>query len=430
MSRSLQRFAFALMHAVPLWLVPCPICVGENAKDAVVGDAYVRSEAGGARWRIGSQGIEQVLECSDGRLLLTSYQNKLTEPATEYVSPQKACAPFALDVKPFAGSFSFEDLWRKTLNQGATVDPAADKVSVDVKRGELLGFCVLAESDDVSDSIAWTTAVAYENGPSYLSSDGAKLEQGPDWFYYQIATGSGCMEELGEIASLDVGGGKMPARVATGCRAPFEAQGVGATFFAPRNSYTLVRAWKAPQDGKVTLSGKAVFGSGSRATLSIVKISETPDDRRSLPKDFSDWTLERAEAREVNAGGRPAAQLSMTLARGPLQGNLRIVAYPGTPVLRQWVTFENKGSTTVSLASPAPWIVSLDNKDSDQYTNNWLGGGTSRPNQGVLQSAAMGLAYHRALLGERSDNLVPWTAWQRKNGAADGCFVALDYLGT
>ncbi len=373
----LRYIAYVAVCASLGWVDTGRIVAENKIEDIVVGDAYVRSEADGVRWRIGSKGIEQVLECSDGRLRLTSYQNKLTDPATEFVASEEACAPFALDVRPFAGCFSFENVWQKMLEEGNRLDPADDKVSMDVKRGELVGFCVLAESDDVLDDVEWTTKVAYQDGPSYLSSDGAKLEQGPGWFYYQIATGSDCMEELGEVAELDVNGKKMPARVATGYRAPFETHGVGTTFFAPRNSYTLVRAWKAPQDGKVTLTGEAILQSGRLTKLSIVRITPMSDAHRSLPNDFIAWTLERAEASEVNEGGRPAAQLSLHVARGSLQASVRIVAFPGTPVLRQWVTLENKGSTTVSLASPAPWILSLDSKDAEQYTNYWLDGGTT-----------------------------------------------------
>ena len=431
-----------LLMAVVLGAILLRIAAA-TAADVAVGDAYVRSEADGARWRIGSQGVEQVLECSNGQLLLTSCKNKLTQPATEYVSPQNALAPFALDVRSSVGRYSFQNVWNKSLDKQSTLDPAADNVAVEVKAGQMLGFCVLAASDAVRDCVEWTTKVTYENGPSFISSDDAKLAQGPVWFYYQIATGAGCLEELGETASVDIGGAKVPSRVATGYRAPFDAQGVGATHYSLRNSYTLVRAWKAPHDGKVTVSGKAVLKSGylnicdqrtlmsgRPSKISIVRIADVAKSPPSLPRDFNSWKLEHAEANQVSAGGRPAVQLSMLLLRGSLRARMRIVAYPGTPVLRQWVTLANTGETPISLPSPAPLILGIDNKDAACYTNYWLDGGTSRPNQGVLQQSPMGQSYHRSLLGERSDNLVPWTAWQRKDGPADGCFVALDYLGT
>ena len=134
----------------------------------------------------------------------------------------------------------------------------------------------------------------------------------------------------------------------------------------------------------------------------------------------------------MNAGGRPAAQLSITLRRGSLRAKLRMVAYPGTPVLRQWVTLENQGTAAISLPSPRP-VDCEHERQERRFVHQLLAlrAGTSRPNQGLMQQAAMGESYHHSLLGERSDNLVPWTAWQRKDGPADGCYVvALDYQGT
>jgi hypothetical protein len=416
--------AAMVFGAIPLHSGPA------TAAEVTVGDAYVRSEADDTRWIIGSQGVEQVLECSNERFLLTSYKNKLTQPATEYVAQETACAPFGLEVASFAGRFSFDQVWNKSLEKQAVADPAADNVTLDVQKGQLVGFCVLAEGDAVSDHVEWVTSVAYANGPTFVSSEEPQLAQGPIWFYYQRATGSGCLEELGETCNLDTGGVSAMTRVATGYRAPPETHGVGAGHFTLKNSFTLVRAWKAPQDGKVTIRGQAKLTSGSRVRVSIVKITEVADSGRTISKTFNAWNLEHAEASQVDVGGRPAVQLSIVLSRGFLRANVRMAAYPGTPVLRQWVTLENRGGTAISLQSPAPLVLSMNGKNAASYTNYWLCGGTSRPNQGVLQQAAVGESYHHAILGERSDNLVPWTAWQRKDGPADGCFVALDYLGT
>ena len=403
-----------------------------TANEITVGDAYVRTEVGGTRWRIGSQGIEQVLECSNGQLLLTSYKNKLTQPVTEYIAPATACAPFGLDIGQYAGRFSFDEIWSKSLDIKSSLDPANDKVTLDVKKGQLLGFCALGTGDDVSEAVDWATKVTYVNGPSFVSSEETQLGgQGPVWFYYQRASGSGCLEELGETCSLDIGGVAVTTRVATGYRAPFETHGIGATHFVIKNSFTLMRAWKAPQDGKVTIHGQAKLIAGKRARLSIVRINEIDAAAHPLPKkNCNSWKLKNVETSQVNAGGRPAAQLTMIITRGTLQAKLRIVAYPHTPVLRQWVTLENQGETAITLPSPGPLLLCMDDKNAASYINYWMCGGTSRPNQGVLRQSPMDEAYHHALLGERSDNLVPWTACQRKDGPADGCFVALDYLGT
>ena len=66
----------------------------------------------------------------------------------------------------------------------------------------------------------------------------------------------------------------------------------------------------------------------------------------------------------------------------------------------------------------------------DSLTHYWLYGGTSRPNQGQLEMAEVGDEYHRAILGEKTDNYVPWLALQHHGKRDDGYFVALDYVGT
>lgn len=422
----MPRFALARSASVFLALTMVQIAV---ADDVAVGDAYVRSESNGARWIIGSQGIEQVFDCSHDKFLLKSYKNKLTQPTTEYVVANEACTPFGLEVASFAGRHRLEKIWTKSLEPQTSADPADDHVAIEVKRGQLLGFCVLGAGDAVVDCVDWTAKVAYADGQNFASTDNPQLDQGPVWHYYQVATGSGCLEELGESVDVNLGGVSTRIRVPSGYRAPPEMHGIGATCFVVKNAFTLVRAWKAPKDGRVTIHGKALLKGAGRTFVSIEKISEIPNAPRSFPADFSQWRLEGAEASPINAGGRPAVQLSMTLTRGLLRARLRIAAYPGTPVLRQWVTLQNLGAAAVALPSPAPLVLSIDGKDAAAYTNYWLVGGNSRPNQGVLHQASMSESYRHALLGEASDNLVPWTAWQRKDGPADGCFVALDYLG-
>ena len=149
-----------------------------TAADITVGDAYVRSEANGARWLIGSTGIEQIFDCSNGLFLLTSYKNKLTQPATEYVLPENSCAPFGLDMESFMGN-------------------------------------------------------------------------------------------------------------------------------------------------------------------------------QPLPKEFNAWKVENANASQIGSGGRPAVQLDFVLVRPNILARFHVLAFPGVPILRQWVEIENSSPSVVVLTSPA-----------------------------------------------------------------------------
>lgn len=400
-----------------------------SAADVTVGDAYARSEESGQRWTIGTGSVEQVFECREGQFHLASYLNKLTQPAAEYVLPETAAAPFGLEAASFAGPYHLEEIWSKTINPQSTANPAADKVSLKVEKGDRIGFCALAAQDAVWNTVEWATSVNYANGQSYVSTEDTALNQGPVWFYCHYATGTGCLEELGEISTIDLGKGAVSVRVAAGYRAPFETHGISNSAFALRNSYTLMRVWQAPESGVITLDGEAAISNG-QAAVRIVRIKEKAGQVSRLSHPFSSWKVEKAGVSRVNAGGRPAVQLEILLSRPSLQASLRVIAYPGTPILRQWVTLQNTGEKNVILDSPLPFLMSMKGAEASSYSHYWLCGGTSRPNQGVLQKAAMSESYHHSLLGERSDNLVPWIALHRNDSPADGCFATIDYLGT
>lgn len=412
-------------------LLNLAVCCSATADDVVVGDAFARSESDGARWTIGSSGVEQVFESSNGVFGLKSYKNKLTQPATEYVASGTLCAPFAIDVGAIAGTAAFQDVWSKTIAPKEAADPSDDKLTLDVKAGDLIGFCVSYAGKSFSeDDVAWTSHVAYVDGPTYTSSDDAKLEQGPVWFFYERATGTGSVAPLGEVHSMDFGAGAKPARMATGYRAAFEAQGVSATHFGVRNFNTLIRAWKAPKDGRVTIGGRAQIVKGQPVRVSIARMSLDSPNQPDRSKPVDGWRLQEARAAQVDAGGRPAVQLEITLVQKSLRARLRVVAYPGTPILRQWVTLENTGDAATTLNCPAAFLLPMDGDRATSYAQYWLDGGTSRPNQGLLEKSAITPRYHHSLLGEESDNLVPWTAFLREGDKADGCFVAVDALST
>ncbi len=407
------------------------LCAASLATEVLVGDAYARQSADGQSWAIGTSAIEQVFDSKGGQFRLNSYKNKLTNPAREYVSDETAGATFALDSEPFTGRFAFEPIWSKTLPAQAAAAPAEDQISLKVEAGDLIGFSALSLGDASGANIEWLNQVAYQDGKTYLSSDDQALNQGPIWFYYLQATGNGCLDQMDEtVESNPAAGVPEKVRVPVGYRAPLEAPTLNATHYSLKNAYTVLRAWKAPTNGTVTISGTPKLLAGSGAKLGIIRIKERGEAIGRLPQDFNQWAVEQGEASRVNAGGRPAVQLEFTLKRETLRVHLRVVAYPGTPILRQWVTFENTGTGPITLKAPASLTLSLRGDDATTFSNLWMCGGTSRTNAGVLRSAPVQEQYHHALLGEKTDNYVSWRALQRKKDPGDGWFVALDYLGT
>ena len=409
-------------------LVSCLIAAPCMAASEVQeGDAFARADADDHAWTIGTAAVQMKFACSEGRFQLVSFRNTLTEPAREYAS---ASAPWGVEALS-AGPFAVEKLWSKPVLAGSPADPAADNLRLSVKRGDLIGFGAAIYSDDAGAALDWATALDYGDGEKYASPDDAELAQGPVWYYYAAAPGTGSMDALGEM--LPAAAGQSKGRVPSGYRAPAECPSLGATRYQLKNAYELVRVWKAPKDGLVSVHGAAEHAGGfHRIQVSVYRIADKAAQPIALPDGYDRWTLESGDVRQVAVGGRPAVQLSVNLNRDGLRAHLYVQAYPGTSILRQWVELENATASALTVESPAPLSLGLRGEDTVGLTHYWMCGGTSRPNQGQLEQAEVGETYHRTLLGDRSDNYVPWMALARQQPGApgDGLFVALDHLGT
>ena len=79
------------------------------------------------------------------------------------------------------------------------------------------------------------------------------------------------------------------------------------------------------------------------------KTAAAPFTLDTAAKNDSQWTLKTASARQVSSGGRPAVQLDVTLTRGDILAQFHVLAFPGTPILRQWVEIENKGAGPIEF---------------------------------------------------------------------------------
>ena len=418
-------------HAVMAGALLHGLASAAPTAELMVADAYARASADGQYWTIGNGAMEQVFSSHEGKFRLISFKNKLTSPPVEYIGAALAGAPFALDAEPFTGRHALEELWGQTLTAGGTIDFAQSKVNLTVKKGDLIGFSAVSLADHAGNHLEWPTTLQYANGRRYNSAEDPNLAQGPLWHYFLHGTGTGSLDPLDEVVEPGPATGlKEKRRAPVGYRAPFEAPMLGSSTFALMNSFGLMRAWRAPANGTIRIMGEAKLVSGTQVRLRIVKIKEKPPCPTQLPPGEADWTLEQGATRQVDAGGRPAVQLDLTLVRATLRAHLHLLAYPGTSVMRQWLELENTGPAPREIKSPNLLAYALDGTDADSLVRYWLCGGTSRPNQGVLRSAPVTRSSHETLLGEKSDNYVPWLALQRRTGGRDGCYLALDYLGT
>ena len=421
-----SRFWSAILVAV---LYGCGTIGPTHAADVNAGDAYIRSSAGGRRWTIGTKTVEMVLDSSGGALRLTSFRNKLLDPPLEYVDARDAAAPIGLAAPRLTERFSVEVVWTKPMVGKVTSDPVADQVRIVVKKGDRIGFSVGPHGPYEGDQIRWPMTVSYDDGESYSSTNAAKLDQGPLWFYCVHVAGIGFLEEMDAIepAPNVKESFRIPSE-RSGFRAPGLTPHVGPTVMHPSPAHDAVRVWRAPRDGTVTVRGRAEHVGGGDVDLSVLRITELPPGAKPRPSDTA-WTLKRGEARAVASGGRPAVQLDLTLAHDGIEARYHLLAFPGTPVLRQWAELENEGTQAAPLKSPASAWLRLRGDAATAYTRYWMIGGNSQRDQGKMHSEPVGAACHASLPGTATLNFVPWVALQRRDGPRDGLYLALDYLG-
>lgn len=415
-----------LTRIFPLFLALLGNAVAADGVASQVGDAYVRSANNGTQWVIGTAAVELAFESQGGVFKLAGFRNKLCSPPVEYVDTPTTSTPFSL-----TSGHVVETIWSKDLAVAPHIDLAAENLRVKVARGEMLGFRVGPLGEWKGDQIRWISELAYDDGESYSSAQDTKLDQGPVWYYYLHQRETGFLDKVDSMWGVDgaVLRGPSMESGATAQRGLWQLKTrtprLDGKLLSPSMDFDVLRVWKAPRDGTVTLKGKAER-LGSKGRLAVVKFNELP----SAAVD-SDWKLQRGAARQVSHGGRPAAQLDLVLQRGPLEARLHVIAFPGTSVLKQWVEFVNPTAAPLDLAmkSPSPALLWLRGSDASAYTNYWMIGGNSQPNQGNLERAAVNAPYHRLIETAATWGFVPWTGLLRKDGPKDGLFVALEYLG-
>jgi len=139
------------------------------------------------------------------------------------------------------------------------------------------------------------------------------------------------------------------------------------------------------------------------------------------------WTLTDARATKARAGGQPVAMLELDLARGNMVVRYRVIAYPGTSVLRQCVELENGGQAPITAAATL-LTIPVRSDDAEPLTHYWMIGGNSHEDIGLMHRAPVGADYRQELAGQATYAFMPWTALRRSRGAHDGWFVELDYL--
>lgn len=198
-----------------------------------------------------------------------------------------------------------------------------------------------------------------------------------------------------------------------------------------------------PENTKWTIGTKAVEmtfdvkGGLFRLVGFRNKLTKQPQDYSAkitaiepftFSEDGAPLILSGASAMKTDSGGQPVAMLILDFVRQALKIRFHVVAFPGTSVLRQWISIENAGTMPVPVAAK-PLALSLVNAPENSFTHYWMVGGNSKPDQGMMKNAVVSADYVQLIQSNATNAFMPWMALHRNESPQDGFFIAMEYLG-
>ncbi len=104
------------------------------------------------------------------------------------------------------------------------------------------------------------------------------------------------------------------------------------------------------------------------------------------------WKLVRANQTRLKQG---ELQLDLVLQRESLRVTKSYVVYPGSSVIRQWVTFANTGSKPLRVVEPGFLRIAARPGDPAALDFHWMTGGENQPGSWVLKTEKLSSAKPR-----------------------------------
>jgi hypothetical protein len=88
------------------------------------------------------------------------------------------------------------------------------------------------------------------------------------------------------------------------------------------------------------------------------------------------WHLVGAESKKLSQG---ELQLDITLQRESLQVTKSYVVYPGSSLVREWITFKNTGDAPVQIIDPSFLNFTVKTGEASATDFMWMSGGDNKP---------------------------------------------------
>lgn len=181
-------------------------------------------------------------------------------------------------------------------------------------------------------------------------------------------------------------------------------------------------------------TGKSVLGTSESGELSLFL------NGKEVTGSSGGWSLVSAHNVPQKDG---SIELDLTVRRENLEATKSYVTYPGSSIIREWVTFKNTGSSDMTIENPSFLNVSPELGALDDLDLLWMTGGENRPGSWLLKKETLTVGKVRnfdsfdpfpgasdSKFGFKmgSASYAPWYAFYDRQ-SREGVFVGFDYFG-
>ena len=169
-----------------------------------------------------------------------------------------------------------------------------------------------------------------------------------------------------------------------------QAMGVSSDAYIKRDGMTwtlgtaTVERVVTLEDGKLFLkqfkdkvSGQELAVDGSELAFAL----DSPENR--ITGASGGWSLVDAEE---SKGAQGELQLKLRLKRDGIEATKNYVVYPESSIIREWVTFKNIGTASISLINPGFLNMNVLKGNPTDLDLNWMTGGDNQPGSWDLRT--------------------------------------------
>ena len=127
-------------------------------------------------------------------------------------------------------------------------------------------------------------------------------------------------------------------------------------------------------------SGRELVPAGAVADEFSVHLD---DAKEAVSSATGPWRMVRAEQKRLGHG---ELQLDLTVQRDTLQVTKTYVVYPGSSIIRQWVTLRNAGQKPLRVVEPSFLRATVRPGELAASDFHWMTGGENQPGSWVLKT--------------------------------------------